>query len=288
MVRYEKRATLAIGCACLLAFLGSTMATAQSPPPIFNPPKSYYLALGDSIAYGYQSSKAGLPASGFNTGYGDVFGARLRQIQPGITTINYGCVGETTDSFLNGGCIGTTLGQPLHDAYSGSQMQAALTFLQGHRSEVSPITLTLWGNDVSKLVTFCSGDLTCIRNGAPELIRQTAFNISDILSKIRSVAPNAEIIVTGAWDSFLEVLAFADPLFQALNESIAEAAAANRARFADPFPIFNPQGDLNAEVQAMCTLTLLCTAGDSHPSDAGYRALAGIVFDASQYIRLLE
>ena len=28
--------------------------------------------------------------------------------------------------------------------------------------------------------------------------------------------------------------------------------------------------------------------GDSHPSDAGYRALAGVAFDASAYIRLLQ
>jgi hypothetical protein len=65
-----------------------------------------------------------------------------------------------------------------------------------------------------------------------------------------------------------------------------QAAAANRARFADPLPIFNPQGDLKAEIQAICTLTLLCSDGDSHPSDGGYQALAGLVFDASQYIRL--
>jgi hypothetical protein len=73
-----------------------------------------------------------------------------------------------------------------------------------------------------------------------------------------------------------------------LNASIADVAATNRARFADPFPIFNPQGDPAAELQAICTLTLLCTQNDSHPSDAGYRALADVVFDASQYIRLLE
>src|SRR5262245_50583503 len=122
----------------------------------------------------------------------------------------------------------------------------------------------------------------------PGLIAHVASNISHILSALRAAAPNAEIIVTGAWDSFLDALAFADPLFRALNASMAQAAATNRARFADPFPIFNPQGDLTAEVQTICTLTLLCTQNDSHPSDAGYRALAGVVFDASQYIRQLE
>ena len=63
----------------------SGLLLAQPAPPKFNPPKNYYLALGDSVTYGYQRSKvvAGLPPSGFNTGYVDDFGARLRQIRPG-------------------------------------------------------------------------------------------------------------------------------------------------------------------------------------------------------------
>jgi len=56
-----------------------------------------------------------------------------------------------------------------------------------------------------------------------------------------------------------------------------------RARFADPFPVFNPQGDPVAETTAICTLTLLCSQGDGHPSATGYRALADIVWAASGY-----
>jgi hypothetical protein len=69
---------------------------------------------------------------------------------------------------------------------------------------------------------------------------------------------------------------------------MADVAAAHRALFADPFPVFNPQGDLDAERQAICTLTLLCTENDSHNADVGYQALAELVFDASGYARLLE
>ena len=59
-----------------------------------------------------------------------------------------------------------------------------------------------------------------------------------------------------------------------------------RARFADPFPVFNPQGDEAAETTAICTLTLVCAQHDSHPSDAGYRALASLVWTASGYHKL--
>ena len=115
-----------------------------------------------------------------------------------------------------------------------------------------------------------------------------AGRISSILHQLWSAAPAAEIIVTGVTDTFVTAVPFADPLFQAANTALKEAAAANRARFADPFPIFNPQGDLNAEVQAICTLTLLCTQSDSHPSDAGYQTLGGVIFEVSGYARLLE
>jgi hypothetical protein len=64
---------------------------------------------------------------------------------------------------------------------------------------------------------------------------------------------------------------------------MSAVATAAGARFADPFPLFNPQGDLAREIETMCTLTLLCTENDSHPSDAGYRVLGDLVFDVSGY-----
>jgi hypothetical protein len=64
--------------------LGTATTAAASAPPRLAPPKSYYLALGDSIAYGFQTSKAlaGLPPDAFNTGYIDLFATRLRRLQP--------------------------------------------------------------------------------------------------------------------------------------------------------------------------------------------------------------
>jgi lysophospholipase L1-like esterase len=256
----------------------------------FNPPKLYYLALGDSITYGYQASKAraGLPPSAFNTGYVDVFGARVREIQPGLTTVNYGCLGETTYTFIHGPCVGQTLGIPLHDFFSGTQLDAAVAFLRAHPGDVSPITLNLWGNDVGLFAAACASDLACVSNGAPNLIAQIKANLITILTRLREAAPSAEIIVTGSWDSFLDLLDFADPLFQLLNAEMSSATTAARARFVDPFPVFNPQGDLAVEIQTMCTLTLLCTENDSHPSDAGYRVLGDLVFDVSDYERLFD
>src|SRR6266516_5807519 len=69
----------AVGAACLVP-----LTLGASVRPFTSPPQRYYLALGDSIAYGFQpaKAKAGLPPTGFNTGYVDVFAARLRTIAP--------------------------------------------------------------------------------------------------------------------------------------------------------------------------------------------------------------
>jgi lysophospholipase L1-like esterase len=224
-----------------------------------------------------------LPPSAYNTGYVDDFATRLRQLRPNTTVINYGCPGESTDSFVNGPCPWTATGHQLHSAFSGTQLQAAIEFLRAHRGQVSPITLTLSGNDLPLLLNPCTVggqiDLSCVQANSPAFIAGFGERISGILQQLRFSAPAAEIIVTGAWDSYITILAFADPLYQAVNRAMSEAAAANRARFANPFPIFNPQGDQTAEVQTVCRLSLLCTGNDSHPSDAGYQALADMVFD---------
>jgi hypothetical protein len=129
------------------------------------------------------------------------------------------------------------------------------------------------------------GDLACIQNGAPAAITRYCTRLTAILGQLRAAAPDAEIILTGAYPDAGE-FSFADPLFTALNDAESMAGATVRARLADPFPVFNPQGNEAAETTAICTLTLACTQHDTHPSDAGYRALAGLVWNTSGYRRL--
>ena len=62
-------------------------------------PQRYYLALGDSIAYGIQPTKLkpGARPSDFRTGYVDVVAARLRKASPGLQVVNY-CLLYTSPS----------------------------------------------------------------------------------------------------------------------------------------------------------------------------------------------
>jgi lysophospholipase L1-like esterase len=78
--------------------IGATTGAPAPLPALLTPPRRYYLALGDSLAYGFQPDKAleGLPPQAFSTGYVDLFAGMLRQLRPAIDTVNYGCPGEST------------------------------------------------------------------------------------------------------------------------------------------------------------------------------------------------
>ena len=95
-----------IGTVISILVFAYSAEPASATPPRFNPPKSYYLALGDSVTYGYQASKVGpgFAAEDLDTGYVDVFAAELRRIQPAIRVVNYGCPGESSTTFISGRC----------------------------------------------------------------------------------------------------------------------------------------------------------------------------------------
>jgi len=285
----KRTSVAAAGIAFILAgavlALGSTSQARTTAQPVYAPPQQFYLALGDSIAYGLQPAKvnAGLPPSGFHTGYVDVFAARLRALAPKIQVVNYGCPGESTKTFIAGGCPWLTGGRMLHEAFHGSQLGAALAFLRAHRGRVSPITLTLWGNDLAEFSAACKGKFACTRTGAPRAIAQFASRLTSILNRLRAASPKTEIIVTGAWNNDVAHLVQTDPLLRALDGTIARVAADAKARFADTFPVFNPHVALAREKARICALTFTCSQGDGHPTDAGYRAIAAAVLAASGY-----
>ena len=263
-----------------LLVLAAIPASASTSKPKFDPPKSYYLALGDSLAFGYQQSRfiANFPTespSAFDTGYVNDFAGRLRGIDPAIETVNLGCPGETTSSYLAGGCPYTAQGFGLHRAYGGAQMDAAISFLKAHPGEVSPITIDLGANDVNA----CGADQTCIAGA----IATVGENMAGILSTVRASAPSAEIIVMEYYNPFAFLDTGTNAASQALNSVLAGDAALVRGRTADAFTPFNlalPQPD------TLCTLTFFCTSGDVHATDRGYGVIAEQFWVASGYERL--
>jgi lysophospholipase L1-like esterase len=271
--------------ACVLATgIVASVAPGATLLPADPVPRGYYLALGDSLAYGLQPAKLDSPPSASHTGYVDVFAARLRTQAPKIHVVNYGCPGETTSTFAKGGCPWLPL-RRLHQAFQGSQMSAALAFLSAHRGRVSPITVSLGGNDLGQFADSCRGSWACVQARAPRATVAFAARLDSILRRLRAAAPQADIIVTGLWDDDVNELTRNTPIYRTLNQAIARTAARSGAHFADMLPLFNPAGSVAKEKARICALTFRCSEADGHPTNAGYQAMAAAILAASGLAR---
>jgi len=257
-------------------------------PPHPAPPPPSYLALGDSLAFGYSQAKFNSlfpnedPAA-YDTGYVDDFAHLLRIGHPTLQVIDDGCPGETTESFIKGPCE-YQLAFPLHHPYVGgpasSQLSDALAFLHANPN-TNPITLDIGANDALGAIEHtCEKKAECVIKEAPALFAHIASNLGLILADLRGADPRATIIVLGLYNPFGEKLPGGDALTAQLNEVEKQVATTVGARFADPLPFFNPPGAL--EEPTICLLTNMCTPlEDIHPTDLGYAVLAGVI--AKQY-----
>jgi len=153
------------------------------------PPVSQtYLALGDSLAFGYsqqllnENAPIGDPASAFEHGYVNDYFAHLKPRETGTQLQNLGCPGETTDSLIGNGPLSHALGTtedpseapcayhntdrgggfklPLHVNYNApqSQLEKALEVLavdSGSGKPVTTLTLNIGANDQLHAVAAC-------------------------------------------------------------------------------------------------------------------------------------
>jgi len=277
---------IAIVAATVALLAGTSSVSASSEH--FNPPKQYYLALGDSLAYGFEQAKfdAELATGTFDastfTGYAGDFATLMKAVRPGLQEANLGCPGETTASYsVAGGCPTPSI--LLHVHYVMSQRDAALAFLHAHRGQVSPITLDLGANDLTPCRS--SSDPSCF----PSALAHVATNLRTALGELRAAAPNAEIIVMQYYNPLYVVAPSTDVLVGQLNRVIAEAAAPFGARLANAFPVINQNPAFPSEGLAVCGLTGMCVpapGGDIHPNDAGYLLIGQQFWVASGYSRL--
>jgi len=262
------------GITCAVALLLAATAGAAGPRP-----QHYYLSLGDSFAYGIQPTKVSLPPSAMKTGYTDVVAERLRELNPKLEVVNYGCPGESTVTYVRGRCEWLSEGRKLHNPFAATQEKAALAFLHAHKGQVSPITLTLWGNDVFPAFDSCK-NFACVQKRTPKVVAAFAARLGPILQRLRAAAPAATIVVTGTWNFDLDHMKETAALYRLLDTAIRSKAAAAKARFANMRPLFNPPTGIKARV---CAYSFICSADDPHPTDAGYRAYARAILAVAGY-----
>src|ERR1700743_2433782 len=111
MSAFDRVRARLLACAALVVALG---ALALAPAAGAAGPGSTYLALGDSLVYGYHAAqfqnelkeKGFVEAANFDDGYVDDFGATLKLLNPKLTIVNDGCPGETTDTMIKGSGAG--------------------------------------------------------------------------------------------------------------------------------------------------------------------------------------
>ena len=268
-------------------------ANAASTPK----PGETYVALGDSLAFGYQGNTiAACAATGcanpdalFKTGYVDDFATAMRT-RPGHNpekVVNFGCPGETSSTLLTAtnastGC--TTYPFPLHRNHPGTtQIAAAAAYLKKAGDDVNTITFDIGANDLLGTIRACNNDPVCIQGAAPAVIGAVAQNTAIALGKLRAAAPKAKIIVLGLYNPAF-TLPGGDYLTDSVfNPTIASVAAGFGASFANPFQTINHGAAYPNEAASVCSQINICAAGDVHPFDNGYKAIADVIFGVSGY-----
>ena len=236
--------------------------------------QTYYLALGDSLAVGYQ------PVGSYTSGYADDLFAQLSARHPGLALAKIGCIGETSSSMIQGGvCSNYPVGS--------SQLDAAVAFLKTHT--VALVTLDIGANDVDGCVSQTAIDTSCIQAG----FASVGSNLPWILRQLRAAAPHTLIVGMNYYDPFLalwelpgsgKTLAIeslgAATEFNLLLGSLYQVFAFPVADVAAAFRIYNflPVPGENVPVNVFLTLAwtwMGASPPDIHPDNAGYAAIAG-------------
>jgi lysophospholipase L1-like esterase len=145
-----------------------------------------YLALGDSIAFGYDPNIKDDPPSHF-TGYPDDLAKLL-----GVGVTNAACSGEATGGFLaadgnDHGCRDNKAKGELHTKYTTTQMDFAVGYLKEH-ADTELVTLDIGANDVLIVKDMCKGGTFCESFHMPGVLMGLHTNLQKIFSGIRNDA----------------------------------------------------------------------------------------------------
>jgi lysophospholipase L1-like esterase len=275
----------------MIALFALGSASAKGPGSSSND----YLALGDSVAFGYidQAGYEYYYPTNF-VGYADYDGLTLS-----LNVVDAGCPGETTSSFISStgpdnGCRPYRTHFPLHVVYGSAkstQLAFATGFLQ-HHSDTGLVTINLGANDLFLLEQECNGDPTCIANGAPQVFATAAANMQTILAGLRATGYNGAIVIVNYY-SLDYSNQFVTELTAGLNQAISAPAPGYGAVVADVFSAFqaavsNPFAAGNTCVGGLLNASNPPTSPptcDVHPSQSGHKLIAQVIAGVGQSLR---
>jgi lysophospholipase L1-like esterase len=238
-----------------------------------------YLALGDSVAFGYRPDAGAdyLNAANFR-GYAEKYAA-LR----GLRLANASCPGETTGSMLTAGAqsngcensLGSPTGYrtlfPLHVAYPGTQIDYAVRYLRTHR-DTGLVTLTLGANDM-----FLCQDTTPDHCTGPDFqaaLGQVSRNLAAILGAVRAHY-RGELVLVSYYSLDYRDAAQVERV-KAIDAALSQVIRRYHGKVADGFTAFRLASLRAGGDPCAAGLLVKLPAGgcDVHPSAAGHRVLA--------------
>jgi lysophospholipase L1-like esterase len=290
-LRSRRRAAGLTAVLAVLLSLALAAPTASADSAHRGRPGFGYLALGDSVPFGFRPAQVTPPseyldASNF-TGYPELIAGRT-----GLVLANASCPGETTASLIDenaqsNGCensVGSPFGYrdafPLHVAYPGSQLDFAVSYLRSH-PHTRLVTLMVGANDLF-ICQRTTAD-QCTGSDFRVTVDRVEKNVDTILSTLRARAHYHHRLVLVTYYS----LDYRDPVgtgsVQLLNAALGRAAEANGAVVADGFGAFRQGAAATGGDTCEAHLVISLPAGgcDVHPTRQGHELLADAVLQAA-------
>lgn len=275
MTRFFQGIGIPVCCVFAALVLTATSVTAANP-------KDYtYLALGDSVAFGYDPTITKPTPEKF-VGYPETIGD-IRRLLKSKKMLNASCPGQSSSTFLTGGpdigCEAFKAAIGLKAEYQGTQAAFAVSELLSNR-KINLVTLSIGGNDLSLLQRFCEGPNfeACVASGLPGVLSTFGQNLTHILTALRSQGKyKGDLVFVKQYSPSK------DPLFMqavaALNQVAVQVGRQFDVEFAEGFLAFYfaslPAG--GDPCKAGLLIRLSPTSCDIHPSPLGRNILAGSV-----------
>jgi lysophospholipase L1-like esterase len=275
----------------VVAFVAAIGAGTSSAKPVNGSDKNgTYLALGDSVAFGFVPANA-VPVPNYLDAHSFVGYPEFLAQQLNERVTNASCPGETSTSMLvagaqSNGCenspgspVGYRTAFPLHAQYQGTQMDYALHYLHAHK-HTRLVTIDIGANDAFLCQETTQDHCTSpVELGA--VANEIATNLGTIFHQLRGAGYTGPIVALEYYSlSYSNPATLAGALF--LNAVISAVTTANGGILADGFSAF--EGPSLAFGGDPCAAGLLIKLPDGtcniHPSPAGQKLLAGAIATA--------
>lgn len=256
-------------------------------------PGAYYLALGDSLAYGYSNDQTPLDpqcSSSTAIGYVCVFYRYLKGLNPSIQLMNLSVPGADSCVMLYGypGPANQCTTKPTPGNVP-SQVDAAVAFLKAHPGQVNPITIDIGGDDILPLLPQGVTDPTGTAAKLPGIFQNFQANLDKSLSAIKAADPKVTVILVTQYNPMAGLPAAQlpqgfGPLAQNAIDSLNKIIAAEAQKYG--YPVADVAAAFAAQPGAGTPLTNVpqtvangLTNVNIHPLASGYQLMGQVVIN---------